>query len=864
MPMKYADNTRCPDCQAALPAQPTKCPQCHLKLTGPLAIALFGALHTADRNLAAMRVERDGADVPAQVLAPQPAAPSAPAPTGPYAAAPPLIPGQAAQATSTAHTPPTSPGTPAFPTPPPTHTPGGGLSQLTVPKILLGLGALCLLVGALVFLSAAWQWLGVGGRTVVLLAMTGLAGWFGWWLRGRDLRIGAEAMFTVALGLFTLDLAGAANAGWIGLEDGALTALIGLLVGAAAIAIAWLTHEAGDPSTSSGQVEKPTTLVTPQLIAGLALFFGVGGLLSSSEHDATVLTLAVLALIGLAHTAHRVDLGFIDHLAIGSAALWWFGLVGYGLERVYDVDATIRGMWIDLEGAPLAAATLLAVLAGALAGQRGQRLLWATAAVVGSFTLIAPAADDNSTGFLVALSILAVLWACLGRWGPQRLLVPATAAAVVLVIGPALTLVAMATNVLVRLSELAPWTVSAGTSYERANPDLSPLLLPVLLVATVVVVALLVERITDKPAAPVVIPIALGLAALTVPATLVFYAVPIALIAALFTATAVSALIAAAVRDELPPEVLGGVGLGVGVLAVLAGQPSVGLTALVLAALTGACALLALRRQDERAGAVALALVAQLAAGLVWTLGELLDLDEPWRAIPVVLVLAAIALPKPLVAAEVSALAAASGWSLIALEDPESTATTLAIQLTLVGAALTASALLHPSRRLLAPFGGLLLAAATWVRLYDVGVRVPEAYTMPSALVLIALGWWWLRRDPETETLTALLPGLLLATVPSVLRIYGSDPLTLRSLLLGLACLGLVLAGVRLRWTAPLAVGAVVGALVVLRESGPYAADVPPWILIGLAGALLTIVGVTWETRLRDLRSSAAYLARLR
>ena len=84
------------------------------------------------------------------------------------------------------------------------------------------------------------------------------------------------------------------------------------------------------------------------------------------------------------------------------------------------------------------------------------------------------------------------------------------------------------------------------------------------------------------------------------------------------------------------------------------------------------------------------------------------------------------------------------------------------------------------------------------------------------------------------------------------------------ALLLGAACLGLVLAGVRCRLSAPLVVGGLVGGLLVLRELAPYAAAVPPWLLIGLSGALLTLVGVTWESRMRDLRTASQYVGHLR
>ena len=52
--------------------------------------------------------------------------------------------------------------------------------------------------------------------------------------------------------------------------------------------------------------------------------------------------------------------------------------------------------------------------------------------------------------------------------------------------------------------------------------------------------------------------------------------------------------------------------------------------------------------------------------------------------------------------------------------------------------------------------------------------------------------------------------------------------------------------------------------MLVLRELAPYAAAVPSWMLIAVAGAALLVVGVTWEARLRDLRGRADYLARLR
>ena len=142
-------------------------------------------------------------------------------------------------------------------------------------------------------------------------------------------------------------------------------------------------------------------------------------------------------------------------------------------------------------------------------------------------------------------------------------------------------------------------------------------------------------------------------------------------------------------------------------------------------------------------------------------------------------------------------------------------------------------------------------------------MTAPEAYTLPTALVLVAVGLHRIWRDPGTSTDT-LLPGLSLATIPSLLWVIAVDPVSPRAVLLGAACLAFLLAGSQLRWSTPLVVGAVVGGLLVLREVAPYAEATPRWVLIGLAGTVLTVVGVTWERRVVELREAAAYLGRLR
>ncbi|WP_460792731.1 SCO7613 C-terminal domain-containing membrane protein [Nocardioides maradonensis] len=153
-------------------------------------------------------------------------------------------------------------------------------------------------------------------------------------------------------------------------------------------------------------------------------------------------------------------------------------------------------------------------------------------------------------------------------------------------------------------------------------------------------------------------------------------------------------------------------------------------------------------------------------------------------------------------------------------------------------------------------------AATVFSLLADRHVTVVEAYTLPFAAALLVVGVLHLRRNPQAGT-EALLPGLLLAIVPSTLLVLG-DPISLRAGLLGAGCVAMVLAGALLRWSTPVIVGTVAGVVLVLREIGPYASTVPQWVWIGLAGVVLTLAGITWERQLRDLRRAVTMIGRLR
>ena len=58
--------------------------------------------------------------------------------------------------------------------------------------------------------------------------------------------------------------------------------------------------------------------------------------------------------------------------------------------------------------------------------------------------------------------------------------------------------------------------------------------------------------------------------------------------------------------------------------------------------------------------------------------------------------------------------------------------------------------------------------------------------------------------------------------------------------------------------------GAVTTGLLAVRHLEPYADAVPRWISLGGVGLALLLVGITWESRRRNLETAGRYLTALR
>lgn len=811
---RYAEASRCPDCAARLSPDAESCPSCSLPLRGPLAHELYQTLLHADELVAALRAM-------AQPPVPQPAAPGPPAVVRRPGWAPPVW----------AIRP-------------------SAMSGASVPKLLLGLGALCLLVAALVFLAVTWSVLGVGGRTATLVGLTAVSAAVTAVVARHGLRGATEALGLVTLGLVALDVTGADSAGWFGdLGPTSFLVVLGGVLVVSATAACLAVRRAPAHAFTSGEV-----------VTGLGWFLVVGGIdWNGSATPATWALLATLLAAAGAASARRLRLTVATRAVASVTGFAWLFLASVGLDRLSD-ELTVAHVWGDLAAWPLVAAAVLVsalALAPRLPVVAREGALAVGAAMVAS-VVVCPALDNGATPATLAVLVtlaaaLGVLWFVPRPWSAAALLTAALGTALAAV--QALLLGAQA------LERLEDALLTAGSLDGRLPAaqvvDLGDGLQPWLLVpdAGLTILAVLVLRRLLASTIPVRLGLEVAVLA-AASATALLYPVPVwTLVAGLL----VAGLVLLAV-DDLAPAALAFVG-GLAVATY-----SDGLTALALAVLLVTAGAVNLRdRRDLVAGAAGVVTATALAAS-VWFWGDLLDRPGQWTAAVGIVVVAVLGLVRARRGVDLGAALGLVGLALagLAVAPLDQTPTWAAVYLTLAGAATSLEAILDEDRRVLGWVGGLLLAAASWVRLADLGVHEPEPYTLPAAVALLVVGVVQLRRRPGGDTVRTLGPGLGLALVPSLLWVLD-DPTTPRSLLLGLACIGLVVAGLQLRWTAPLLFGAVVGAAIVLRSAAPYVGDaVPRWATIGTAGVLLVALGITWEQRVREARLLVGYVRQLR
>ncbi|HSK27389.1 MAG TPA: hypothetical protein VK894_10820 [Jiangellales bacterium] len=852
---RFADPERCPDCGAGITGSMSRCGTCRLPLRTAEGERLWQLLLAADASLGRLRAEQDrelaatpGGSGPAR----GPAAP----PRMPYAhpPAPPQTPPEARWAP--VRTAPTSP----------------ARRPLSVPVILLGLGGLCLVVAAVVFVAVTWGRLSLGVRTSLLILATLAIAAAATLAVRRRLRVTAEVLALVTAGFVVIDLAAARVADLLGLGGvtaWAYQATCGVLV--AVLAATGARAARGHLPRLVG-AEVVTVAATSVAVAAVAQgWTGPGSTYAALTALVVALLATVLALAGL-----RVA-------AAGTAALalvLWLVLVTLTLVEVYSAP-TIESAWLSAEGAGLLAAAGMAAVVARVpwpARRRALAVAGAVAAtVLAALWLWAPAADERASLSVLSAAALALAaavgtrgapepWAA-GLRGAAGVGVVAVGAAVLAVLGPSV-------DAVMAVAE-TPWSMSPGSPVDRppGPTEGSPWWAAVaaVVVASAVLAALPPARRLERRAAA---ELAGAVAALAVGATVITAEAPLAVAAAVAVILGSACLLAGMRRSPVSRDgivaalalaLAGGVLLVAGTVLAVGSRPVAGAAWPAVAAVAALASIWA--RGPVRTAAAAVAVPLAALATVPWTAAA--GASTPVRAFAAAGVAAAA-----LVAAQVQPVRrdrdlrpgleiGGAVAAVVALAWSTGAPWWLAATLTLVGAALVVAALVADDRRWAGWPGGLLLAAASWVRLSDAGVDDVEAYTLPSALALLVVGVLAMRRDPARASLPTLGPGLLLALGPSLV-LSVQDPVSVRGLLTGLAGLALVAAGVALRWGAVLVAGGVVTAVLAVRHLTPVAAGLPRWVLLGVAGAALLAVGATWEQRRRDVGAAARYVAALR
>lgn len=820
--MRFADPHACPSCGGVI-AGHQACPHCQFVLSSSTSLQLWRTLQEADRLL---EVARKDMILPAPVD---------------ETAGPPL-------------------GSPApIPVPPLREKPVA--RTWSTGSIILGIGALCLLVAAVVFITVSWSVLGATGRTFVLLIITIVVGAGAVMVTRARLRASAEALWAIFFGLFTIDFFAARAYGLLaldGLDIEHAVLLYGVIaaIGGAATAIA----------------ARPTLpVVMPSLAAGVGVWTAAPALVASVgvSYFWDVFAGLVLTLIA-AVTAWRFALKLLALIAGVAVALTFVAAAGGAIEQLTSTPG-LKDLTTEGRGVPML--VMLAVTVAAGFAYKPVVIPAAALAVWGAGSLVlAPALDSSDEAGIIAASLLAAVPAVALIRGAGDWIKGARVAVAGIALALGFAASSWIFSAIESIGSSAEETFGQFWSYRLANGELLPAdaWLAFVMFGGLAIAVLAALRWPELSRVEEAQPLPVLIAAMGVFVGVVAYE-PHVVVAA-FLALALSVGFLVFLRTTALDELAGGIWLGVGLAAVLlsavvplASEPGSLIVWLAVAAVligvTFACSW-------EWVLWITVSAATAFVIGSATVAADLADVDDLWICVTAVgaSLLALVAASYPLRGfAGREAIEGAAGVGIVAslIAATDLSTGSQAFLWTIAGGVLVILGLFVADRHVIRYAGVGALGVAWVLRLVASNVETVEAYTAPFAVVLLGAGLLAMHENPRLRTSVALSPGLTLAFLPSIPQALD-DPTGLRALVLGLA--GLLALGIGLwrQWQMPFVFGTAVVTLLVLWNVGPLANGLPRWILFAVVGAAFSVLGITWENRVRNAKTGAKFVQNLK
>ncbi|MCZ2814407.1 hypothetical protein O2W15_23495 [Modestobacter sp. VKM Ac-2979] len=544
--------------------------------------------------------------------------------------------------------------------------------------------------------------------------------------------------------------------------------------------------------------------------------------------------------------------------------------------------------------------TVAATLGSLRAGRRGLRSseeALASAAVVLAAVAAWSAGDGPGGPSAVLLSLLAAVFVVLGliprttltwpiaAWGAGQgavlsaltgsglsLAPHASAVLATAVAGLVITLAVRRAVAVVTLVTAAAWWVTGvveATAHVWTTESVAAALVPSALMLLAAGALLALPRRADlRPVLgpPAAVPVSAGLVTGAAVAGLLQAAGPVGVMTSGYLGLALATVVGA-VASPGPSRLLRPSGLaaaavltGLAVVQLLGSGRWTALAALVAVAAVPALVVAARRPSDRRwalpvvVGCLAAAVLLAEADGSLGSApaGQLLVL---WCLLALGAATALRGQPAELPLTWTAAAVAAAGLAHLA---GTGHLPGLALALAVVGVGFIASGTVT-DRTPVRAGGCTALVLAAWLAAGSAGIGVPEAYTLPAAMVL------WLysgRRLARGASWPAWGPGLVVAFVPSV-WLAATEPDLLRLVLVVLAATLSATAGSRWQVQAPLVVGAASLTAVAL---GRLVVHLPltGLLAVGAAGAVLLAAGAVYEQRRTRARAALARVTDLR